>query len=122
MLIPILFLGSVAAGSYAFLPSTWHKLRHKLRREKGVADPTLYLTFDDGPSPEYTPRLLDLLACYRVKASFFVVTEFAEKHPHLIRRMCQEGHLVGFCPPSQCVLDDAAADPQRLRQWHGSPA
>ena len=60
MLIPILFLGSVAAGSYAFLPSTWHKLRHKLRREKGVADPTLYLTFDDGPSPEYTPRLLDL--------------------------------------------------------------
>ena len=96
MLIPILFLGSVAAGSYAFLPSTWHKLRHKLRREKGVADPTLYLTFDDGPSPEYTPRLLDLLACYRVKASFFVVTEFAEKHPHLIRRMCQEGHLVGF--------------------------
>ena len=41
MLIPILFLGSVAAGSYAFLPSTWHKLRHKLRREKGVADPTL---------------------------------------------------------------------------------
>lgn len=96
MLIPILFLGSVAAGSYAFLPSTWHKLRHKLRREKGVADPTLYLTFDDGPSPEYTPRLLDLLACYRVKASFFVVTEFAEKNPHLIRRMCQEGHLVGF--------------------------
>lgn len=96
MLIPILFLGSVAAGSYAFLPSTWHKLRHKLRREKGVADPTLYLTFDDGPSPEYTPRLLDLLSCYRVKASFFVVTEFAEKNPHLIRRMCQEGHLVGF--------------------------
>ncbi len=53
-----------------------------------MADPTLYLTFDDGPSPEYTPRLLDLLSCYRVKASFFVVTEFAEKNPPISFGAC----------------------------------
>ena len=50
------------------------------------------LTFDDGPNPLYTPRLLDMLKKYNVKATFFVVGSFAEKHPDLINRMDQEGH------------------------------
>ena len=57
---------------------------------------TLYLTFDDGPHPEYTPILLDLLASYHIPATFFVVTEFARKNPALIQRMQAEGHLIGF--------------------------
>ena len=96
MLIPFLCLGGAVAGSYALFPSTWYKLRHRLRRERGLAAGTLYLTFDDGPNPEHTARLLDLLARYGVKASFFVVGDFAQAHPELIRRMVQEGHLVGF--------------------------
>lgn len=53
------------------------------------------LTFDDGPDPDYTPRLLDLLKEYNAKATFFVVGEFAEQYPDIVRRMVSEGHEVG---------------------------
>lgn len=53
------------------------------------------LTFDDGPHPEHTPRLLDVLREHRVPATFFVVGELAERYPGLVRRMAAEGHLVG---------------------------
>jgi peptidoglycan-N-acetylglucosamine deacetylase len=53
------------------------------------------LTFDDGPHPEWTPRVLDLLAAARVPATFFVVGYRARQHPHLVRRIGQEGHIVG---------------------------
>lgn len=54
-----------------------------------------YLTFDDGPDPEHTPPLLDLLAAYGVKASFFLIGEKIEQHPKLVRRIVAEGHLIG---------------------------
>jgi len=54
------------------------------------------LTFDDGPHPLYTPRLLDLLKKYHVQATFFVVGSFAEAHPELLKRMVSEGHEVGI--------------------------
>jgi peptidoglycan/xylan/chitin deacetylase (PgdA/CDA1 family) len=53
-------------------------------------------TFDDGPSPVYTPQLLDLLKKYHVKATFFVVASRAERYPELIIRMQEEGHLIGI--------------------------
>lgn len=56
----------------------------------------LALTFDDGPHPVYTPKLLDMLAQYKVKATFFVVGSFAEQHPELIKRMVREGHGIGI--------------------------
>lgn len=52
------------------------------------------LTFDDGPDPIDTPRLLDLLREKGVKATFFVVGERAEKHPEIVRRAWEEGHLI----------------------------
>lgn len=55
----------------------------------------LYLSFDDGPHPEHTPRLLDLLKRHGARASFFLIGEKAEKHPDLVRRMVAEGHLIG---------------------------
>jgi peptidoglycan-N-acetylglucosamine deacetylase len=54
------------------------------------------LTFDDGPNPEYTPRLLDLLKKYGVKASFFVVGSKVKAYPDIIKRMSQEGHTIGI--------------------------
>lgn len=54
------------------------------------------LTFDDGPSPEYTDELLDVLQKHHVKASFFVVGSKAEKHPEIILRMHRDGHLIGI--------------------------
>ena len=53
------------------------------------------LTFDDGPHPEHTPRLLDLLAEHRIPATFFVIGERARKHPELIERIVDEGHALG---------------------------
>ncbi|WP_019121705.1 polysaccharide deacetylase family protein [Brevibacillus massiliensis] len=52
------------------------------------------LTFDDGPSPEYTPRMLDLLKKYDAKATFFVVGSRVNKYPELVRREITEGHEV----------------------------
>jgi peptidoglycan/xylan/chitin deacetylase (PgdA/CDA1 family) len=53
------------------------------------------LTFDDGPDPVYTPKLLDLLREKDVKATFFVIGKRADKHPEIVRRAWAEGHLVG---------------------------
>jgi peptidoglycan/xylan/chitin deacetylase (PgdA/CDA1 family) len=56
--------------------------------------PAIALTFDDGPHPELTPRLLDQLNTLGLKATFFVIGQRAEKYPGLIRRMHDEGHEV----------------------------
>lgn len=53
------------------------------------------LTFDDGPDPVDTPRLLDLLREKGVPATFFVVGRRAEAHPEIVRRAWEEGHLIG---------------------------
>ena len=53
------------------------------------------LTFDDGPHPSYTQKLLDGLKERGVRATFFVMGEHAELHPDIIKRMHDEGHLIG---------------------------
>ena len=52
------------------------------------------LTFDDGPHPQRTARLLELLGRARVRATFFVIGERARRHPDLVRRAAGEGHLI----------------------------
>jgi peptidoglycan-N-acetylglucosamine deacetylase len=58
-------------------------------------EPYIYLTFDDGPDAAYTPRLLDILADCGARASFFVIGAQCRRHPALIRRIAQAGHVVG---------------------------
>ena len=53
------------------------------------------LTFDDGPDPEYTPRVLAILHAKKVAAAFFVVGESVRAHPDLVARIDADGHLVG---------------------------
>src|SRR5205807_1015776 len=53
------------------------------------------LTFDDGPDPEWTPKILDILKAANAKAAFFVVGVNAEKYPALLRRIVNEGHEIG---------------------------
>ena len=53
------------------------------------------ITFDDGPDPEWTPEILDILKAANVKAAFFVVGVNAEKYPGLVRRIVNEGHEIG---------------------------
>lgn len=63
---------------------------------RGIGRTDYGLTFDDGPDPHYTPLLLDLLKRYDAKATFFVVGSHAERHPEIIKRMHDEGHLIGI--------------------------
>jgi peptidoglycan-N-acetylglucosamine deacetylase len=54
------------------------------------------LTFDDGPHPVHTPRILDILRDERVHATFFILGRNAKEHPNLVRRMVEEGHGLGY--------------------------
>ena len=53
------------------------------------------LTIDDGPHPETTPRLLDVLAAYGATATFFTVAQRARAYPELVRRIASDGHTIG---------------------------
>lgn len=71
-------------------------LPHRLILTQGsTAGGTAYLTFDDGPHPDHTPRLLDVLKSHGVVATFFVVGFQAERHPDIVRRIAAEGHALG---------------------------
>ena len=56
---------------------------------------SVYLTFDDGPIPEMTPAVLDILRNEGVQATFFMVGENAQRHPDLVDRVRHEGHRIG---------------------------
>lgn len=58
-------------------------------------DKVVALTFDDGPSPVWTPRILDELKESDVKATFFVIGKHVEKYPLIAKRIVQEGHDIG---------------------------
>ena len=56
---------------------------------------TVYITFDDGPIPEVTPKVLAILAHYGVKATFFMVGENIDKHPEVFEQVIKAGHTIG---------------------------
>jgi peptidoglycan/xylan/chitin deacetylase (PgdA/CDA1 family)/glycosyltransferase involved in cell wall biosynthesis len=86
-------------------PNPWRQLlrrglavtlpRHVLMTGGPTSGRSVCLTFDDGPHPEYTPRLLDVLKERDVCATFFVIGSQAERHPEIVRRAVEEGHAVG---------------------------
>ncbi|MBA4860351.1 glycosyltransferase [Streptomyces sp. PSKA54] len=61
-----------------------------------MPDRRLVLTFDDGPDPEWTPKVLDVLAEHDAHAVFFVTGTMASRYPELVRRMVTEGHEIGL--------------------------
>ena len=77
-----------------------------------AADSTVYmaLTFDDGPSAQYTPELLDGLTERGVHATFFLVGNLVEDNPELVQRMAAEGHQIGNHSYDH-------ADLTRLTEW-----
>jgi cellulose synthase/poly-beta-1,6-N-acetylglucosamine synthase-like glycosyltransferase/peptidoglycan/xylan/chitin deacetylase (PgdA/CDA1 family) len=64
-------------------------------RTVGPPERTIALTFDDGPDPVWTPRILDVLRKHDVHATFFVIGSAAIDNPDLVRRMVAEGHEIG---------------------------
>ena len=76
------------------------------------------LTFDDGPDPVWTPRVLDALAAHGMRATFFLVGERAARHPELVARILAEGHEAGshsWDHPSLPELAPAAVAAQIAR-------
>lgn len=55
----------------------------------------IYLTFDDGPTPEITDWTLDILKKHQIKATFFCLGQNVDKHPEIFQRIIDEGHAVG---------------------------
>ena len=69
---------------------------HPTLFRQGAGEPeNVCLTFDDGPDPEWTPKILDILKSEGVKAAFFVVGEEAERYPEIVKRIVDEGHEIG---------------------------
>jgi peptidoglycan/xylan/chitin deacetylase (PgdA/CDA1 family) len=77
--------GAVAPSSELFGPT----LRHTDSSRK------IALTFDDGPNPAVTPRLLELFEQHSVRATFFLIGRFARACPELVKEISARGHLVG---------------------------
>lgn len=57
---------------------------------------SVYLTFDDGPVPQYTPQILEVLEAHAVKATFFMVGALIETHPDLAAQVVAKGHTAGY--------------------------
>ena len=79
---------------------TNERLRANLPLSLPTAQPykaakVVYLTFDDGPDPQNTPAVLDILKKEQVKATFFLVGTQIEKHPDLVKRLFAEGQAIG---------------------------
>lgn len=85
-----------------------------------TSEPLVALTFDDGPDRAHTPRILDVLAEHRMRATWFVLVDQAEACPNLIRRMVAEGHDVGLHGSDHRRL--TRLDPRLLRAHIGDAA
>jgi len=88
------------------------------------------LTFDDGPNPAWTPRLLDILITHQVRATFFLVGSYAQAEPALVRRIVAAGHLIGnhswshanlALTPASRVREELARTNETLEQLAGAP-
>ena len=89
-----------------------------------------YLTFDDGPTPALTLRLLELLDRFSAKASFFILGEQAVRHPDLLLEIVAQGHTIGnhtyshpdawYAPPPQ-VLAELNRTTALLEEMTGAP-
>ncbi|MFY9854844.1 MAG: polysaccharide deacetylase family protein [Terracidiphilus sp.] len=121
---------SLAAGGFAYA-AMWPA--SQLFGPTLIAPPRpgeLALTFDDGPNPLWTPRLLDILARREVRATFFLVGRYAQAEPALVRQIIAAGHQIGNHSWSHLNLalasahrieDQLSRTSQTLEQITGSP-
>jgi cellulose synthase/poly-beta-1,6-N-acetylglucosamine synthase-like glycosyltransferase/peptidoglycan/xylan/chitin deacetylase (PgdA/CDA1 family) len=95
--------GEIKNEDYQVLPRPWEI------GVSGVAPKSVAITFDDGPDPEYTQQILDVLKQKDVKATFFVTGFQSLKHPSIVRAIASEGHELGnhtFTHPNLTKLPD----------------
>jgi peptidoglycan/xylan/chitin deacetylase (PgdA/CDA1 family) len=71
--------------------------RRVLGTIKGVSTshPVVALTFDDGPHPDFTPKILKILERYKARATFFMLGKYAQKYPEIVKNVARGGHAIG---------------------------
>ena len=84
-----------------------------------LADHEVVLTFDDGPRPKTTSKVLEALAQECVRATFFLVGRSAAEHPEMVRRIAREGHTIGHHTWSHPYMARIPADTARYEIDHG---
>lgn len=103
-----------------------------IRRVKGVGK-VVYITFDDGPTPDVTEQILEVLDKYSVKATFFCCGQNADANPELLKKIADEGHTIGYhsyshkdilkTKPSEWIADverkSAVSDTKLFRPPYG---
>jgi len=77
------------------VPDLLRPLLGKLTWRRDSSSKVIYITFDDGPVPEVTPLVLDLLDKYNIKATFFCVGDNVRKHPEVYAEVVRRGHKTG---------------------------
>lgn len=90
----------LAIGAHAELAVRPAQRISRIATRKKVA----YLTFDDGPDPRWTPQVTEVLRKHRVKGTFFVVGNAAQRHPRMVRTLRSQGHVVANHSYSHPVL------------------
>lgn len=75
-----------------------------------ITQPVVAMTFDDGPHPSLTPKLLDILKAKNIKCTFFVIGENAKAYPNIIRRIIAEGHEIAAHTYTHCSLTSRSDD------------
>jgi peptidoglycan/xylan/chitin deacetylase (PgdA/CDA1 family) len=99
-------------------------------RRSGDEPDEIALTFDDGPNPRWTPQLLDLLAKYNMRATFFLMGRYAATQRALVRRTHEAGHLIGnhtwthpnlASTSSQQTREELSRTSAELEQITGAP-
>ncbi|MEN8225159.1 MAG: polysaccharide deacetylase family protein [Bacteroidota bacterium] len=90
-LLILVNLGMLIYGSFYVCSGLY--LNVKCGGNKGQK--SISITFDDGPDPLITPRVLDLLEEYELKATFFLIGKNIPGNEHLVKRMLDEGHIIG---------------------------
>ena len=88
-------IGIVCLAGVYVAPLVWRYQRMEHIRKELAARRVLALTYDDGPNGAATPKLLDLLAKYDARATFFILGKHAQEHPQIVDRIFREGHEVG---------------------------
>lgn len=99
VIVALLIIAALAAGLYLYL-NVYYGIGNQqdvVRKgnEKAVKKKYVALTFDDGPSKEYTPKILNILKKNKMKATFFIVGKHAKENPLIVKRILNEGHEIG---------------------------
>ncbi|WP_165748938.1 polysaccharide deacetylase family protein [Cellulophaga sp. Z1A5H] len=92
IILPIIWFLVTLSGSFFI---KWNYHLESLLSNKTIKKNVIAITFDDGPHPEFTPKVLELLKKYNAKATFFCIGKHIETYPNVFKEIIKQGHTVG---------------------------